>query len=78
MRRSGRPAERIEFEIEGMHCSSCGMLIDEALEEIEGVASSRTHVRRRRTVVVLSDEALSPGRVEQAIADLGYGARSLP
>ncbi|MFE5480932.1 cation transporter [Streptomyces sp. NPDC056527] len=43
--------------IEGMHCSSCGMLIDDELEELAGVRSSRTDVRKGRTVVRFEEGA---------------------
>ncbi|WP_262007903.1 heavy-metal-associated domain-containing protein [Streptomyces sp. FIT100] len=39
--------------VEGMHCTSCGLLIDDELEEGDGVRSSTTDVRTRRTVVRL-------------------------
>ncbi|WP_251072472.1 cation transporter [Streptomyces sp. ISL-43] len=43
--------------VEGMHCTSCGLLIDDELEEIPGVRSSSTDVRAGRTVVRLEEGA---------------------
>ncbi|MBT2450395.1 cation transporter [Streptomyces sp. ISL-43] len=40
-----------------MHCTSCGLLIDDELEEIPGVRSSSTDVRAGRTVVRLEEGA---------------------
>ncbi|MFD3928312.1 heavy-metal-associated domain-containing protein [Streptomyces sp. NPDC058614] len=48
---------QVILEIEGMHCSSCGMLIDDELEEVPGVRSARTDVRRGRSIVRLKDAA---------------------
>lgn len=43
--------------IEGMHCGSCGLLIDDELEEIDGVRSAATDVRAGRGVVRLVEGA---------------------
>jgi Cu+-exporting ATPase len=75
------PAELV-FMVEGMHCASCGLLIDDVVEELPGVSASRTDVPRARTVVSLT-EPLTAGRHEivdrilAAIADAGYPARPI-
>jgi copper-transporting P-type ATPase V len=73
------PGERtsLEFSVEGMHCSSCGILVDEAVEELDGVISSNTKVRRGRTVVEVEPARVSEARVEAAISKLGFVARPL-
>ena len=43
----------VTVEITGMHCASCGILVDDCLEDVEGVVTSQTStktepVRRRR------------------------------
>jgi copper chaperone len=62
--------------VEGMHCASCGLLIDEVVEELPGVASATTDVRAGRTVVRLSAGGVGPdhGMVLDAIRNLGYSA----
>ncbi|MBX9395769.1 heavy-metal-associated domain-containing protein [Streptomyces sp. TRM72054] len=40
-----------------MHCSSCGLLIDDELEDIPGVRSSSTDVNAGRTTVRLEEGA---------------------
>ncbi|MFD7446751.1 heavy-metal-associated domain-containing protein [Streptomyces sp. NPDC059909] len=45
------------LHVEGMHCTSCGLLIDDELEDIPGVRSSRTDVKAGRTTVRLEDGA---------------------
>ena len=63
------------LEVGGMHCPSCGLLIDDAIEELPGVASSATDVRAGRTVVRLTDGAtLDASTVIATIAELGYAA----
>ena len=60
--------------ISGMHCSSCGILIDDALEELPGVLSARTDVRSETTTVQLDGSQTSLDQVLAAVAGEGYGA----
>ena len=72
---SAGDAMALIFDVGGMHCPSCGLLIDEALEELPGVASSTTDVRAGRTVVRLTDDArLDASAVITTVAELGYAA----
>lgn len=74
-----RPPPTLVFAVEGMHCASCGLLIDDVVEEVPGVASSATHVPSGRTVVALTDgAAVAPAAIAAAIAKAGYQARPLP
>lgn len=55
------------------HCASCGLLIDDLVEELPGVAVSTTHVPSGRTVVACADGAdLDPAAVAAAIAEAGF------
>ena len=65
------------FAVSGMHCASCGMLIDEAVEELDGVASCTTDVRRGRTTVRLDPARTSSSAVLAAISAAGYTAAPL-
>jgi copper chaperone CopZ len=65
----------IVLDVAGMHCSSCGLLIDETVEELPGVASAATDVRAGRTLVCLTPDAtLDASTIIDAIAELGYSA----
>ncbi|MGH2725785.1 MAG: heavy-metal-associated domain-containing protein [Actinomycetota bacterium] len=64
---------RSMFKVTGMHCGSCGMLIDDAVEELPGVESSETDVRKGSTTVV-HDESLSQKAIVEAIVAVGYSA----
>lgn len=60
--------------MQGMHCASCGILIDETLEDLPGVVSSSTSVRRKRTRVEFDPAATTVEAITRTIADLGYNA----
>jgi copper chaperone len=63
------------FAVTGMHCASCGLLIDETLEdEVAGVKRSETNVRKGQTTVE-ADSTVTAGTVAAAIAGAGYQAR---
>ncbi len=65
------------FRIEGMHCGSCGLLIDDTLADLPGVRGTQTTVRQGRSVVDLDLTQSSPGDVITAIVELGYHAKQL-
>ena len=58
----------------GMHCSSCGMLIDETLEELPGVASASTDLRREITTVEYDPARTALEVIVAEITELGYTA----
>lgn len=64
----------LTFAVTGMHCSSCGLLIDDAVEELDGVTRSQTDSRRGRTVVRADLAVASVESIVAAIADSGYQA----
>ncbi|WP_256363269.1 cation transporter [Streptomyces sp. TRM70350] len=49
--------EQVVLLVEGMHCSSCGLLIDDELEDIPGVRFAATDVKTGRTTVRLEEGA---------------------
>ncbi len=67
-------AAKSTIMVTGMHCSSCGMLIDETLEELPGVASALTDVRREMTTVEYDPAQTSLDAITAEIAKLGYTA----
>lgn len=64
----------VQLAVTGMHCSSCGLLIDEVLEDLEGVTRSGTDSRRGTTTVAFDASCVSVDDLIEAIAEVGYGA----
>ncbi|WP_112263103.1 heavy-metal-associated domain-containing protein [Lentzea terrae] len=62
------------FRVEGMHCGSCALLIDDALEDLPGVQSTQTTVKQGRSTVELDPSQSAPEDVIRAIEELGYQA----
>ena len=68
----------LAFEVKGMHCASCGLLIDDALEELAGVHRSETDSRRGRTVVRVDRSVTTADDIVAAIVEVGYQVESGP
>ncbi|MEV0898156.1 cation transporter [Actinoplanes sp. NPDC049802] len=66
------------FTVTGMHCGSCGLLIDDALEETAGVHRAQTSVRDGRTVVDADPAVVAPATLLAVIETAGYQAVLLP
>lgn len=67
----------LTFAITGMHCASCGMLVDETLEELDGVERCEADSRRGRAVVLADTATASISDITAAIAKAGYTASLL-
>lgn len=65
---------RTAFGVSGMHCASCGLLVDETLADLAGVLSSTTDVASGRTVVHFDSGVLAIADLAAAIAEIGYKA----
>jgi copper chaperone len=65
----------VVFEVTGIHCSSCGILIDDAVEDLPGVARSRTNTRNGRTRVDFDPSLTSATDIVTAISGAGYPAQ---
>ena len=66
------------FRVEGMHCGSCALLIDDTLEDLPGVHSTQTTMKQGRSTVELDASQSSPADVIAAIEELGYHASPVP
>jgi copper chaperone len=62
------------FAVTGMHCASCGLLIDDAVEDVDGVQRCQTDARRGRTVVTVASAAATADAIMAAIVEAGYQA----
>ena len=60
------------FAVSGMHCHGCGLLIDDTVEELPGVVSSKTSRRKGVSTVELDPGVITPEEVAAAIRAAGY------
>lgn len=64
-------ARTVRFDVAGMHCASCGLLIDDCLLDVDGVLDARTDVRSGRCEVTAED-SVPVEALLGAIAEAGY------
>lgn len=50
----------ITIDTGGMHCASCAILVDDCMEELDGVVSSQTDLKSGRCVTVLTTRSATP------------------
>ena len=64
--------EKLTLKIGGMHCTSCAMNIDGALEDTKGVFSSTTNYAKSQTTVDFDSKLVSKQSIQQLIEQAGY------
>jgi Cu+-exporting ATPase len=64
-------ARTITVEITGMHCASCGILVDDCLEDVAGVVTSQTSTKTGQCVASVED-SVSDADVLAAVEEAGY------
>lgn len=58
------------LNIQGMHCASCKLLIEDACQDIPGVTSCAVDVASN-TARIEHDESVNPEKIRQEIESLG-------
>lgn len=61
-----------KIKVDGMHCASCALSIDERLEELDGVSTAATSLWRGQTKVRFDETRIGLAELRSAIAELGY------
>ena len=66
----------VTLRIEGMHCASCCLLVDDFMEDVHGVTASSTNLRRG-TCEVHADESVAEAELLAAVQAAGYSGAIL-
>ncbi|MBP9700017.1 heavy-metal-associated domain-containing protein [Candidatus Woesebacteria bacterium] len=66
-----------EFAIKGMHCPSCALNIDGALEDTPGIKSASTSFAKARVFVEFDPTTISEETIKKVIQEQGYQASDL-
>ncbi|OGY30293.1 MAG: hypothetical protein A3A61_04220 [Candidatus Woykebacteria bacterium RIFCSPLOWO2_01_FULL_43_14] len=65
------------FKIEGMHCTSCSLLIEGDLEDLNGVLNAQANYVRSECLVEFDDEQLNTEVIIGTVAQIGYKLQPL-
>lgn len=60
------------LKLDGLNCSSCAFLIDDCLEEMEGVSSASTNYVRQTCEVEFDPDQVSEDDIKSAIENAGH------
>ena len=63
-----------KFKIEGMHCSSCSLVIDMELEDSEGIKSAKSSYARQDLEVEYDPQKVSLEKILKTVKKSGYSA----
>jgi len=61
----------------GLHCTSCSMLVDLTVGELDGVTDVKTNHATGDTVVRFDDAAITVEQIVDAIRSVGYDAEQI-
>lgn len=60
------------FDLGGLHCSSCAVNIDLALEDLKGINKSKTSYQNSKIEICFDPELVNLKEIKKTISDLGY------
>jgi len=63
---------KLVLKVKGMHCASCGVLIDKLLAKQEGVISSNTNYGSNKVAIEFDESKISLEEVDGFVNKLGY------
>ena len=63
--------QKLKFQIKGMHCNSCALLIEEKLKSHPGIIKAKTSYDSGKTVVIYDEQKIQESEIIQAIKEAG-------
>jgi len=63
--------KKVKFEINGMHCNSCAILIEERLKKLPGVIQAKINHDSEKGVIVYDENAIEEDEIRSEIENTG-------
>lgn len=67
-----KQGEKITLKLSGLHCASCSLNIDDALEDTPGVLRASTNYAKQESAVEYDPDQISPDAIKKVIESLDY------
>jgi len=64
--------QELIWKLKGLHCSSCAMNIDLALEELNGIVKAETNFPKSQTKITIDPKVAKVSEIKSTLKDLGY------
>ena len=71
------PEKTIRLRVTGMHCTSCSMLVDMTLEDLDGVESAQTDHASGDSLVTYDPDVVTDEALVAAVRGVGYDAETV-
>ncbi len=70
--------KKVKFQISGMHCDSCAILIEEKLKNLPGVIQTKISYESGKGVIVYDENAIEETEIQNEIENVGeYSAEKI-
>ncbi|MEI8103784.1 MAG: heavy metal translocating P-type ATPase [Candidatus Moraniibacteriota bacterium] len=69
--------KKIQLSLEGMHCSSCALLIEKSLKKVPGVSQANVNFSAEKASVVFDEAQANTNILIEAVAKAGYRAETV-
>ncbi|MEZ7820928.1 MAG: heavy metal translocating P-type ATPase [Patescibacteria group bacterium] len=66
--------KKIDFDISGMHCASCALIIEKQVKKLNGVSSINVNSSTEKASIVIDESKISNNEIIKTIKKSGYGA----
>ncbi|MBU0757093.1 MAG: cation transporter [Nanoarchaeota archaeon] len=61
-----------KFDVSGMHCKSCEMLLSDTLDETDGIRSSQASNEKGEVIVEYDEKIVNSNKIRELIKEAGY------
>lgn len=62
------------FEIKGMHCASCSMVIENSLKKVEGISKAVVNIATEKATITYDKTKVTDEKIFSAVSNVGYEA----
>lgn len=64
--------ETTTFDVQGMNCATCPIVVRKAMQRVDGVKSVRVSLQDKSAVVTFDPSVTTPAKIGQASTDVGF------
>ena len=65
-------SEKKEIKVNGMHCNSCVLAVQNSLEDVDGIYSATADLESGKVKLELNSDEVSIEDVDEAVKDAGF------
>lgn len=64
--------KKINLDVDGMHCSSCALLIENTLKDKTGIQSANVNFSAEKASILFDENQINLEEIQNAIKHIGY------